>query len=313
MHLQTSASWLAAAPSALHEIFAQGRPLMVGYLRQIFASPAFTLATQQPGTAGQAARTGLEFGLGKGLALSASGQAFVWPYLLGGPPLVSGTAPGVWVVCLFAAAVGLAVALRSEWAGLWSRGRGATQGAGQEWLPLLVAAVPCVLVQWRLGALATRYHTAASVGVFLLLSGAVLRLAEGWLRRNPPSAPSVPPWLALCAGALAGFGALPGLSTVAILLAAVLYGRVSVVGAGRFALMAATIVMVLEGLIHFRSALLLWPAHALPLAAAAAVGAAAGGWLLLVLLRVGQRALPVMASYCTATAALLLLFGVFAR
>lgn len=286
---------------------------MMSYLRQIFTTPAFTASIQTTETAAHALRSGLLFGLGQTLALSAKGQSFLWPYLFGGNPIMPGATPPQWCLCLLGVAIGLAILMRRQWTAVWRNLRGAEHETDTaEWPTLVLAAVPCLLVQWRLNSWGGHFQAAAAIAVFLLLSAGVLRLADRWGQEAVESSPHVPPWLALLGGVAAGFAVLPGLSAVAILLATGLYSRASGVGAGRFALMTMTIVVAVEGLVRLPAAFASWPPQFLPLLVGAAAGAAAGGALLLWLLgAVRRRALPMLISYCTATAGLLLLFGVF--
>ena len=312
------ADWVAATHSSLGVIYKLGLPMMMHYLRQMFTDATPQLQSGQPLTAARAAVEGLVFGLGQGLPVSAGGQSFAWPYLLQRTAILPGTDPGPWTVCLLAAAVGLAVVLRASWAGTWRslRTRRAQAGA-PEGVTLLAAVVACWLIQLRLGPWSLRFEAAAAVGLLLALTGQALNLSDRWGRQRTPSrggGDRIPLWLALIGGLLAGFAALPGLSALAILLAAGLYGRLSTEGAGRFALMTATGVLALQGLAGLPAAATQFHPAFLVLAAGAAVGAAAGGWLLLALLRAAaQRALPVMASYCTALGGLLRMFGVLQR
>ena len=85
---------------------------MMGYLRQIFTTPAATLSVQSTETTGHALRSGLLFGLGQALAVSAKGQSFLWPFLLGGKAIMPWATPAQWCVCLLGAAVGLAILMR---------------------------------------------------------------------------------------------------------------------------------------------------------------------------------------------------------
>ena len=288
---------------------------MMSYLKQIFTTPAVSIGLQAADTAAHALRAGLIFGLGQGLALSAQGQSFLWPYLFGSSPVMPGLDPAEWCLCLLGAAVGLAALMHREWAGVWRELRSRERrNDTTEWRALLLAAIPCLLLQWRLNAWGQHFQAAGAVAVFLLLTGGVLRLADRWGHNAVESSQHVPPWLALIGGVVAGFAVLPGISAVAILLAIGLYSRASGGGAGRFALMAITIVLAVEGLVRLPATLGNWPTEFLPLLVGAAVGAAAGAALLLWVLRSWrERALPVLISYCTATAGLLLFFGVFAK
>lgn len=288
---------------------------MMSYLKQIFTTPAFTLTLQTGESAAHALRAGVIFGLSQGLALSAQGQSFLWPFFFGTPPLTPVATPSAWYLCLLAAAFGLALLMHRQWSAVWRELRGGDHQADTaEWPALVFAAVPCLLLQWRWHAWGQHFQAAAAIAVFLLLTAAVLRLAERWGREAVESSAHVPPWLALIGGIVAGFGVLPGISAVAILVATGLYSRASGAGAARFALMAITLVLAVEGLVHLPATIANWPVQFLPLLVGAAAGAAAGGALLLwALARVRQRALPILISYCTATAGLLLFFGVFTK
>lgn len=338
--------WVAATHTSLREIYRLGRPLTVHYLQQIFTNQTLHAQVGPQLTAVRAAVEGLVFGLAQGLPASAVGQSFAWPYLLQRTALLPDAAPGAWAICLLAAAAALAVLLRASWVAVWrslpTRRPEAASTPGSapdrrslptrlpEAVPapggvpdrraLLAAVLPCWLLQWRLGPWAFRFEVAAAVGLLLAVTGQSLYLSERWARAGDehPAAPGtparIPLWLAFLGGLLAGFGALPGISAVAILLAAALYGGARAEGAGRFALMAVTGVLALQGLGGLGAAIAQFQPDFLLLAAGAALGAAAGGWLLLALLRASwRRALPVMASYCTALGGLLLMFGVLQR
>ncbi len=320
--LLAQSGWVAAARSPLREILQLGRPLARSYLQHIFTAGAQQWPVSQGLGVGHALVDGLLFGLGHGLPASATGQSFLWPYLFNASPLLPDVTPAAWTVCLLAAGLGLAVLLRSTWTALWQSLRHPVTDpdalgeptAPPDWVALVAAIVPCLLLQWRLGPVGQRYEAAATVGIFLALTGRILLWGESRALRGLGRSPQVPPWLALIAGLLAGFGALPGLSALAILIAAGLYGRVSGEGAARFGLMVITVVLLLQGLVGLPGALGSLPAELLPLVVGALLGAMAGGWLLLASMRLlRRRALPVIASYCTAMAGFLLLFGVFTR
>jgi cation transport ATPase len=154
---------------------------MMGYLRQIFTTPAATLSVQSTETTAHALRSGLLFGLGQALAVSAKGQSFLWPFLLGGKAIMPWATPAQWCVCLLGAAIGLAILMRRQWAQVWRNLRGATPAPDTAaWPALVLAAIPCLFVQWRWNAWSGHFQAAAAVAVFLLLSAGVLRLAERW-------------------------------------------------------------------------------------------------------------------------------------
>lgn len=313
------AQWVAAVHSSLGVIYKLGRPMVVRYLRGVFTPVLPQVATAQPPGTVRAAVEGVLSGLGQGLPVSAAGQSFAWPYLLGRPAILPAADPAAWAAALLGAAVGLAALLRADWSAAWRGLRHRRpEAGGPEALALAAAIVPCWLLQLRLGAWAAQFEAAAGVGLLLVVTGQALQVGERWGRlgsRTPgPGGGRMPPWLALLGGLAAGFAALPGLSALAVLLAAALYGRLSAERAGRFALMAATGVIALQALTGLPALAAGFRPSLVVLAAGAAVGAVAGGWLLQSVLRAAaQRALPVVASYCTALGALVLMFGVFQR
>lgn len=300
------ALWVGAVQSSLGVILHSGWPRVIGYLRTMFTA---TPGAAAPLDVVRALAEGLVAGLAHGLALGAAAQSFAWPFLFGRAAVLPGAAPGAWDAATLGAAAGLAWLLWDSWRAAWMR----RAGAPSVWT-LGAAAIPCALLELRLGGWAERLEAGAAVGLLLVVTGRTLRLAERWSADPPSASAALPPWLALCGGLVAGLGALPGLSAVALLLVAGLYGRLSPGGAARFALMAATAVLAVRGLAGVPALVTPMQVSYVPLAIAAAVGAAAGGALLLRLLEAGEvRALPVLSSYCTALGGLLLVFGVLQR
>lgn len=301
-----AALWVGAAHSSLGLILHTGWPRMLGYLRTMFTTTPDAAA---PLGLVRALAEGLVAGLAHGLALGAAAQSFAWPFLFGRAAVLPGSAPGAWDAATLGAAAGLFWLLRADWAAAWGR-----RARAPSLLALGAAAVPCALLELRLGGWGARLEAAAAVGLLLVVAGRALQLADRWSVDADGAGPGLPPWLALCGGLVAGLGALPGLSAVALLLLAGLYGRLSPGEAARFALMAATGVFALRGLAGVPALGTDLQVSYLALAAASAVGAAAGGALLLRLLRAGdRRALPLLSSYCTALGGLLLVFGVLQR
>lgn len=306
-----SPMWLAATNNPPAKVvITEASHAARGFLSHIFWIDPFSAGGFGAHDTLRALFAGAVAGLGQGLPASDLGQAFAWPYLLKWPAAaLPDIAPALWCACILGAALGLALLLRADWAAVL---RGGTDGP--DTTALICAAVPAFLLRWLLRHLTFQLESAATIGVCLAVTGELVLLANRLADREEGRGTAIPPWLAALAGIAAGLvAALPGVSMLAVLLLGALYGRTSAEAAGRFAIMAATIVAALLGLFALPSAV-----HALdPSAAFAFIGAAlggfAGGWALLRwILPARARALPVLASYCAAVGGLLLLFGVFA-
>ncbi|HVB09385.1 MAG TPA: undecaprenyl-diphosphate phosphatase [Bacillota bacterium] len=312
-------TWLAAVhnPSA-HTVVSEAMRASRGLLRVVFWKNPFSTG---PVDALHALIAGCIAGLSQGLPIGDLGQSFAWPYLLQWPgAALPGTAPALRTACLLGAACGLGVALRTEWAALWARARAGTPPGDPGGAPpppdlgvLLLAAVPSFLLCWLLRHLTTQLLAAATVGVCLLITAQTLGLAQRWARQDTGPHTAVPPWLAAVAGVTAGLAALPGVSGLAVILAVLLYGRILPEASGTFALMAATIVAALLGVVSLPTAAAAASAALLPALVGAAAGAYAGGRLLRRWLGPARaRVWPILAGYCAAVGGLMLLFGVFA-
>jgi undecaprenyl pyrophosphate phosphatase UppP len=325
--LAGASAWLAVtnnppARVVVREAWRAARGLLVA----VFQGNPFAAQAGQAPDAAHAALAGVVAGLGQGLGIGGAGQSLAWPYLLqppGWPPVLPDVQPALWCASLWGTALGLGALFAREWSVLcgpalrWLRGRGRAGDPGgvqsvPGWPGLLAAAIPCLLLQWRLQGWATRWQAPATVGLLLVLSGQILVRSGRWAEAAPPGASEdVPPWLALPVGAAAGAGVLPGLSATALLLAGALYARVPAPAAARFALMSWTLAAAGLGVLLLPSALGTWSAGALAALVGAAAGAGVGGWTLLRCLgALRPRALPVLASYCSGLGALLVLLGV---
>lgn len=299
-----SAEWLATIPSPLRTIVQQGKPLVRAFVESLLHG---TPVTTGAGGALQRLLEGLLFGLGRGLAVSGSGQLFVAADILGWRSawgaVEAGGLPALWL----GSAIGLGILLRHHWVDL---GRALqTHRDWRSFLPLFAAA-PCLALQLSLHPTTDGLLGGVAVGTSLLLTGRAHRSFAPDQKTEPDG--TVVSWTtALVAGLLASLGAFIGLSTVSVLVAVAVSARVDPERAGRFALMTITPVALIEGIAGFGATVSL---GALPLAIGAALGAAAGGWLLLrVLLLRWRSMLPWLGSYVTALGAVLLLFGVFQR
>ncbi len=304
-----SPAWLAATnnPSA-HAILKEATRAARGLLAQIFWTNPFSGGAFGSHDTLRGLLAGAVSGLAQGLPAGDAAQSFAWPYLLHWPAAaLPGVAPALWCACLLGAALGLGLLLRGDWRQVLDGPRG-----GADRLALFCAALPAFLLRWLLRDFTMQMTSAATIGACLALTAELIMLAGRWADTDKVQGQHVPPWLAAAAGVCAGLAALPGISLLAVLLLGALYGRTSAEAAGRFALMAATIVAALSGLVALPSALPAFDLTAVSALIGAAAGGFAGGWMLLrLVLRWRARAVPVLASYCAAVGGLLLLFGVF--
>lgn len=315
--LPPGAAWLAAVQNPpAHVILAEVGRGVRGLLSTLFWRSPWS-GPLQGGEPGRAALAGAIAGLARGLPASGLGQGFAWPYLLGWPgAALPGVTPALWAASLLGAAAGLGLLLRPQWRAAVAAAAGRRGAApAPELLSVAAAAVPAFLLAWLLRHLTVHLQAAASVGVFLAVTGDLILLGAGWARRDTQVGEAVPPWAAAATGIVAGAAALPGISRLAILLLGGLGARARPQAAGSFALMAAAGTAALLGLAALPGALM-GPAGALALfpvaGLAAAGGAYAGGLLLLRFLGAAGRApLPAVASTVAAVAGLLLLLGVF--
>ncbi len=303
MGLSTSAEWIGTVPSPLRTIVQQGKPLVRSFVWSLLRGTPVVVG---PGGVLPRLLEGLLFGVGRGLAVSGSGQLFVAADVLGwraawGAVEVGGL-PALWL----GSAIGLGVLLRQHWADL-----GRELQAHRDWRSLLplVAALPCLVLQLGLHPTTDGLLGGVAVGTSLLLTGRAHR-SFAPDQKTDQAGKTVSLTTALVAGLLASLGAFMGLSAVSVLIAVAVSARVDPERAGRFALMTITPVALIEGIAGWGATASL---GAVPLIIGAALGAAAGGWLLLRVLLVRWRSmLPWLGSYVTALGAVLLLFGVFA-
>ncbi len=299
------ASWLAVYNPSPRVVLREVAQVTHGLLAAVFwrnpLRPAHRVAFEA------ASLSGLATGLGRGLAVGALPLAFVLAYLVHGlPPILAHGTPALWAGAQLGAAVGLVLALPSDWNAMRRNGRDAGGLTA-----LAAAAVPAALLRFWLHHLTGQLESAATVGLLLVGTGGLLASAR---RAGPRAAdgapPAMPPWLAGLGGVAAGAAALPGISMVGVFWAAALAGRLPRAEALRFALMAAAPAAAIGGLLWLPAAAAHGAAAILPAALGACVGAWGGGRLLTHWLRRDDGSGWI--GLCSTLGAVLVLLGVFA-
>jgi len=306
--LAAGPSWVAATQNPpARVIVAETLRGARGLLGQLFWT---TPLRGGPGPGLGSLLAGVLAGAGLGLPVGDIGTSFAGAYLLGwSGAALPGVSPALWCAGLLGAAAGLICLLRREWTVLLRR---RTRSESPTLAPILAAAVPAFLLRLVLGGLTARLDAAATVGIALVATAALVTAAAAAADGLRDGGEHVAPWLAGALGIVAAASALPGVSMVALLLLGALYARVRPEAAGRFALLCATVVCALLGVAALPAAIGDLTAGMPFVLVGAALGSAAGGWLLLRwLAQPASRALPILASTCAAVGGLLLLLGAF--